>query len=334
MRSRIAIAAVLIAMLLAAGFVASQRKPAPPARQEKLVIATNTEYVGVCGIVAAQRQGYFAEEGLSVSLLPYTSGKESMQALLQSRADLATVADIPVMFAAVAGTPVRVLATFFRTEKDHGLVGRRDHGILGPASLKGKRVGVTQGTSGHFTLDVFLNWQRLTADDITMVNYKPEALPDALANGEVDAVAGWEPFLTNIRQRLGDNAVSFSGEDVYESIYNLVGMQQYVLAHPDTVRRMLRALEQGSNYCRANPEAMQPLLAATSGQSKEAVLAAWPSYHFEMELDQGLVLALEDRARWAIRNKMAASSEMPNFLEYIYLDGMSSVQPAAVTIIH
>jgi NitT/TauT family transport system substrate-binding protein len=334
MRSRVAIAAVLIVLLLGAGIVASQRSPAKAPSLEKLVIATNTEYVGVCGIVAAQRQGYFADENLSVVVQPYSSGKASMQAVMESRADLGTVADIPVMFAAVAGTPVRVVATLFRTEKDHGLVGRRDRGITGPGSLKGKRVGVTQGTSGHFTLDVFLNWQRLSAKDITLVNYKPEALPDALIKGEVDAVAGWEPFLTEIREKLGANAISFSGEDVYESIYNLVGMQQYVLAHPETVRRVLRALVHGSRYCRDNPEAMQPVLAATAKQSREAVLAAWPSYHFEMELDQGLVLALEDRARWAIRNQMAASEQMPNFLEYIYLDGMTAVQPSAVTIIH
>ncbi|HEY1147576.1 MAG TPA: NrtA/SsuA/CpmA family ABC transporter substrate-binding protein [Pseudoduganella sp.] len=334
MRSRVAIAAVLIVLILAAAYVASQRGPSRSQPLEKLVIAVNTEYVGVCGVVAAQRQGYFANENLAVVVQPHSSGKSSMQAVLENRADLGTVADIPVMFAAVAGTPVRVVATLFRTEKDHGLVARRDHGITGPGSLKGKRVGVTQGTSAHFTLDVFLNWQRLSAKDITIVNYKPEALPEALYKGEVDAVAGWEPFLGEIRQQLGDNAVSFSGEDVYESIYNMVGMQQYVLAHPETVRRVLRALMNGNRYCRDNPEVMQPLLAATAKQSRESVLAAWPSYHFDIELDQGLVLALEDRARWAIRNRMAASDQMPNFLDYIYLDGLSAVAPNAVTIIH
>ncbi|WP_395400039.1 ABC transporter substrate-binding protein [Pseudoduganella sp. UC29_106] len=334
MRSKFAIAAVLLVLLLGAAYVVSQRSPSKALPLEKLVIAVNTEYVGVCGVVAAQRQGYFADENLTVVVQPHSSGKSSMQAVLENRADLGTVADIPVMFAAVAGTPVRVVATLFRTEKDHGLVGRRDRGITGPASLKGKRVGVTQGTSAHFTLDVFLNWQRLSANDITIVNYKPEALPEALYKGEVDAVASWEPFLGEIRSHLGDNAVSFSGEDVYESIYNIVGMQQYVLAHPETVRRVLRALMSGNRYCRDNPEVMQPLLAATAKQTKEAVLAAWPSYHFEIELDQGLVLALEDRARWAIRNRMAASDQMPNFLEYIYLDGLSAVAPSSVTIIH
>jgi NitT/TauT family transport system substrate-binding protein len=121
---------------------------------------------------------------------------------------------------------------------------------------------------------------------------------------------------------------------VFVWFYNVVGMQQYVLAHPETVRRVLRALMSGNRYCRDNPEVMQPLLAATARQSREAVLAAWPSYHFDIELDQGLVLALEDRARWAIRNRMAASDQMPNFLEYIYLDGLSAVAPNAVTIIH
>jgi len=334
MRSRILIAALLIAIVLATAFVASQRGPLRPSSTERVVIAANTAYVGVCAIMAAQREGYFSDENLSVVVQPHSSGKDAMQALLKGRADLATVADIPVMLAAVAGTPVRVVTTLFRTGQDHGLVGRRDLGIEAPGSLKGKRVGVTLGTSGHFTLDVFLNWQRLSAADITIVNYKPEALADALAAGEVDAVAGWEPMLGSAIERLGSNAVSFSGEEVYESIYNIVGMQQYVLKKPENVRRLLRALVRGSSYCRDNAETMQPILASTQKLRRESVLQAWPAYHFELELDQGLVLALEDRARWAIRNKMADGQQMPNFLDYIYLDGLVAVQPSAVTIIH
>ncbi|UUZ63731.1 hypothetical protein LP417_31400 [Polaromonas sp. P1-6] len=62
--------------------------------------------------------------------------------------------------------------------------------------------------------------------------------------------------------------------------------------------------------------------------------ASWPSYRFNMALDQGLILALEDEARWAIKNKLTSRTEMPNYLNYIYLDGLKAVMPSAVTIIH
>jgi len=334
MRSRTALAGLLIAFLLGAGFVASQRHAPKAAAPERVVIAATTEYVGACAIVAAQRQGYFSAEHLAAVIQPHSTGKAALQSMLQGRADMATAADIPLMFAALSGSPVRVVATLFRSQKDHGIVGRRDRGIDGPASLKGKRIGYTAGTSGHFALDVFLNWQRQGIGDVTLANYPPEQLDDALIRGEVDAVVSWEPFLSESRGRLGENAVSFSSEEMYESIFNLAGMQQYVLSRPETMRRMLRALVQGSRYCRENPEAMQPLLAATEKMSRQAVLANWPSYRFEVSLDQGLLLALEDRARWAIRNRLGTGAQMPNFLDYVYLDALASVQPSAVTIIH
>ena len=97
-----------------------------------------------------------------------------------------------IVLAIMDGKPVQVMGTVYRSGTDHGIVGRRDHGVLTPASLKGKKVGVTQGTSGHFTLDVFLNTARLQGSDVTMVNYKPEELGQALQRGDVDV--GFESY--------------------------------------------------------------------------------------------------------------------------------------------
>lgn len=332
MRSRaLPILAVLLTIAVA-WLWQERRRAAPPAQQ--VVIAANTEYVGVCAVLAAQARGFFAAQDLQVKVIPFSSGKASMQAVLDGKADMATVADIPIVFAAMEGLPVKVLATLFRTGKDHGLVGRRDHGVVTPASLKGKRIGVSQGTSGHFTLDVFLNWQRMEGREVTMVNYKPEELGEALRKGEVDAISGWEPFLGAARKQLGDTAVSFSGEQAYESIYNLVALQRYTSEHPAAVRRVLRALAEGAAYCERAPQEVHALLPATARLARAEVLASWPTYHFGLELDQSLLLALEDRARWAIRNNLGSSREMPNFLDNMYLEGLGEVRPTAVTVIH
>lgn len=138
MRSRTMQVLAVLFIVLALGVAwlwQQQRRPARPA--QALVIAANTAYVGTCAVVAAQQRGYFAEQGLQVKVLPFSSGKASMQAVVDGQADVGTVADIPIVFAAMEGVPVKVLATFFRTGKDHGIIGRRDHGVLTPASLKG-----------------------------------------------------------------------------------------------------------------------------------------------------------------------------------------------------
>lgn len=335
MRSRSMQVLALLFLLLAIGVAwLWQQRRLPTLAPAKLVIAANTEYVGACAVLAAQERGYFAAQGLQVQVLPFSSGKASLQAVLDGKADVATVADIPIVFAAMDGLPVKVLATLFRSGSDHGIVGRRDHGVVTPASLKGKRIGITQGTSSHFTLDVFLNWQRLDGRDVTMVNYKPEELGPALLRGDVDAISGWEPFLGATRKQLGDSAASFSGEQAYESIYNLVALRRYTTEQPALIRRALLALNEASAYCEHAPQEVHTLLPATARLDRAEVLAAWPAYHFGLELDQSLLLALEDRARWAIRNHLGGARDMPNFLDNMYLEGLGEVRPAAVTVIH
>jgi len=332
------IAGVLIAAgLLGAGYAwLTRASPVSPAKSmEQISIATNTEYVGTCPIIAARDKGYFASEGILAVVQAYSSGKAAMDAVLQGQANLATVADIPVMFAGMGNQPISVIATIFKAEKDHGIVGRRDKGIVTPVSLKGKRIGVTLNTSGHFTLDAFLNLQKLSPKEVTMRNYKPEELAAALAQGEVDAIATWEPLLDTTLTELGSNGVVFYGQDVYESLYNVAGMRDYVASHPETIKKILRALVQGEQFCSDSPEAASMLLAAGIKSDAAKLKASWPMYRFNIVLDQGLLLALEDEGRWAIKNKLAAGrTDMPNYLNYVYLDGMKAVMPSAVTIIH
>jgi NitT/TauT family transport system substrate-binding protein len=329
--------ALLLAVTSLAALYAWLHRPAGPAgagQAEQVVIATNTDYVGSCPVVAGLERGYFADEGIAAVVQPHSSGKAAMEAVLQGKANLGTVADIPIMFAGLNDSPVSVIASIFKTEKDHGIVARRDSGVGAPASLKGKRIGVTLSTSGHFTLDAFLNRQLLRSEQVNLRNYKPEEMAAALEQGEVDAVASWEPFLGQMQTQLGSNAVVFYGQDVYESIYNVAAMRNYVSSRPETIKKVLRALVRGAAFCAGQPEAARAILAARTKGDPGRWRASWPGYRFSVVLDQGLILALEDQARWAIRNKMTARTEMPNYLDYVYLDGLEAVQPSAVTIIH
>jgi NitT/TauT family transport system substrate-binding protein len=323
-----------LAALLAAGYAwhmpTSRFRAAPLER----VIIANTAYAGTCPILAAQAQGYFENEGVLVEIQPHTTGKAALDAALGGQADLGTSADLPVMFAVMKKRLVSVIATIFVTEKDYGVVGRRDKKIVTPAGLKGKRIGVTVNTSGHFFLDAFLNRQKLSAGDVQLRDFKPEQLADALSRGDVDAVATWEPYLGVMREQLGGNEATFFAEGVYDSVYLVSGTRDYVASHPETVKKVLRAFTRGARFCKETPEAASEIVATAINADAMKLKQRWPSYRFNVSLDQSLVLALEDETRWAIKNKLTDSSAMPNYLDYIHLDGLRAVAPAAVTVIH
>jgi NitT/TauT family transport system substrate-binding protein len=68
--------------------------------------------------------------------------------------------------------------------------------------------------------------------------------------------------------------------------------------------------------------------------SLESLDELWPTYRFNIALNQSLLLALEDETRWAIKNELTARTDVPNYLNYVYLDGLRAVKPESVTVIH
>ena len=53
----------------------------------------------------------------------------------------------------------------------------------------------------------------------------------------------------------------------------------------------------------------------------------WPENHFSLTLDQSLVLAMEDEARWMIKNNMTHATVVPDFGNSIYPDTLDAVKP-------
>jgi NitT/TauT family transport system substrate-binding protein len=329
------IGALILAALLGGYAWKGQTPPTQPAGPpESMTIAANTRYAGTGLVFIAQVKGYFAHEGLNVTLQPYTTGKNALDAALEGRAELATVADIPIMFAVMKGHPVSIVATIFTEEKDPGVIGRKDKGVLTLAHLNGKRIGVTLGTSGHFMLDALLIRQKLSTDDVTLRDLPPQELVDALLQGDVDAVATWEPYLGALRTQLGANGTIFDSEGIYEVPFNIAGTRDYVVSHPETIKKLVRALVRAERLCRDEPDAARQIIASAMNVSLENLQELWPSYRFNVTLDQSLLLTLEDETRWAIKNKLTNRTNIPNYLDHVYLDALEAVTPAAVTVIH
>jgi NitT/TauT family transport system substrate-binding protein len=327
--------ALILAALLGGYAWRGQTPPAQPAGPPApMTIAANTRYTGTGLVFIAQVKGYFANEGLNVTLQPYTTGKDALDAVLEGRAELATVADIPIMFAVMKEHPVSIVATISTVEKDPGVIGRKDKGILTPANLNGQRIGVTLGTSGHFMLDALLLRHKLSTDDVTLHGLQPQELAEALLQGDVDAVATWEPYLGALRTQLGANGIIFYSEGIYELPFNIAGTRDYVVSHPEMIKKLVRALVRAERLCRDAPDAAHQILASAMNVSLEDLQEVWPTYRFNVTLDQSLLLTLEDETRWAIKNQLTGRTNIPNYLDHVYLDALEAVMPTAVTVIH
>jgi len=299
---------------------------------EKVTIAYSTPPYTVL-IDIALKQGYFREAGLEVTPKQYAYGKVAFDALLKGEADFATVGETPFIFAVMKGEKLSVIATIQTSNKNNAIVARRDKGILVPSDLKGRKIAVTFGTVGEFFMDDFLVSQGISRREMKVVNLPPEAMPDALARGEVDAVSTWSPEVIRLRRQLGKQASVFHAPDIYTQTFSVAAKQDYIRQNPGTVKKILTALVKAENFVRQHPGEAQQIVADMSGMSGPLINEMWPDNSFRVSLDQFLLLAMEDESRWAIANKRSNRTQVPNYLNHIYFDGLESIKPKAVRIL-
>jgi NitT/TauT family transport system substrate-binding protein len=299
---------------------------------EKITIAySTTPDAGLAEV--AQMQGYYRQEGLDAVPQKYALGKDALQAVLEGKADFATVAETPVMFAVMQGEKISVIATIQMSKKNYAIVARSDKGILAPHDLNGKKIAVRLGTSGEFFLDSFLTMHAISRKDVNVVDLSPNGLRDALVNGDVDAISAL-PFVTvQVQKKLADKAITFEDEDIFTQFFTVVATREFIRKNPEKVRRILLAFIKSEEFMSRNPEKAQKIVADFTGLDRTLLAEIWGVNYFNVALDQTLVLALEDLSQWAIKNRLTKAVKVPNYLDYIYFDGLKSVKPEAVRIL-
>lgn len=307
-----------------------QQKTSPP---EKITIAY-TKNINPVIVHIAFANGYFKEEGLDVTPQFHAFGKPALQAVLDGRADMATVADTPIMFAIMAGKPIMTLAVVQTSNRNEAIVARRDRGISRPSDLKGKIIGLTLGTTSQFFADSFLILHNIDKKQVKIIDIHPDKMAHALDTGKVDAVATWNPTLTQIMNKLGRNGIIFFAESLYTENFCLAAGQEYVKKNPAAVKKVLRALIKAEKFVRQYPDDTRKRVVELIKADKTILDEIWGIFTFRVELSQALLINFEDQTRWAIKNHLTPNNVMPNYIDFIYIDGLKAVKPEAVRIIH
>jgi NitT/TauT family transport system substrate-binding protein len=158
-------------------------------------------------------------------------------------------------------------------------------------------------------------------------------MPSALANGDIDAASAFVPYISYAQKKLGNIAVTFYDENIYTWTFNVVATQEFIRKNPEKVKKLLRALIKAEEFVKLNPGEAQKIVAGFSGMDVGIVREIWANNNFSVALDQSLLLALEDETSWAIKGGLVRNPNIPNYLDFFYLDGLTSVKPNAVRIL-
>jgi ABC-type nitrate/sulfonate/bicarbonate transport system substrate-binding protein len=201
-------------------------------------------------LYVAHDQRLFAAEHLKVEAKVFATGREALAAAIGGELDAAVVYSTPLVLAAMQGEDLVVLTTLHRSDGLTGLAVNPRAGIANVADLRGRRIGVTPGTSSQLALDVVLAEGGLEPSDVRAVPGQPRELMAALEAGELDGASLWVP---NLLLATGPGKAQLLASKVYAEMSMLAGMRPRIEAKRMAARRFLRALLRAEAMIRRRP---------------------------------------------------------------------------------
>ncbi|HXU94632.1 MAG TPA: NrtA/SsuA/CpmA family ABC transporter substrate-binding protein [Gallionella sp.] len=322
------------ALLAGAWYFIRKPAPSPPELRESVRIALPMHPTSLIAHVALDR-GFFAANGLDVSVKEYPSGKRALDdGLFGGQADITWSNETPVALAGFERSDFRIVSTTLSATNVNMIIARRDLGIERPEDLRGKRIATQKGSAVHFFLHLFLLDHGLTDRDVKLSFLKAEELPAALASGSIDAFSMRDPYIGQARTMMGkDKSIVFRAPGLYDQMDLMLIRRDVLEGRPGVARKALRAMLDAERYVAAHPDEAAAIMARTLKMNPDEAKAMLADLNPNVSLPQALLFLLESEARWAVKNGLTDRQELPDYLNLVDVEDLRSLRPQVVTIV-
>lgn len=192
------------------------------------------------------------EQGVQVEWSFFQSGPPMLEAMNTGNLDIAGVGEAPPIFAQAAGAQFFYIASTPRGPQTQDIVVPKNSSIQSPADLRGKKVALQRGSSGHYLLVQVLRDQNIPVEEVEVVPLSPADARAAFEQGTVDAWSIWDPFLGVIEAT--GNARNLSLGRDRRAFF--LASQNFVNTYPERVKTFLLEAKQTEEWGRQNTKAI------------------------------------------------------------------------------
>jgi NitT/TauT family transport system substrate-binding protein len=244
------------------------------------------------GLYIAEDDGFFAKQGLTVTIKPINGGEYGMGNLQTSKAQLVEGNYVSFVLAQVAGKfaapdpndptgPSQPIAPIdMRIIADTSQMQPGNQALYVMPGSKFKTVAevakahATVGVNSLHNIGSLLLGSLLTANGYKLgsVTQTPEILPEMpqiLSTHAIEAAWLPEPFGTQAQEQFGAVEIADFDQGSLQNfpIGTIVGSDQWVKAHPNTIGAFLRAFDQGQQIADTNRSEVEKALVKWTGVS-------------------------------------------------------------------
>ena len=324
---------LVLLSIVTCGFGLSACSPdSDSGKMESLTVAMVPTELNTLFYIAETRK-LFAANGLQVTLKEgYDSGASAAEGMLKGEADIALAAEFPMVRQVFNKKDIAGFGTIAKYENTF-IIWHNDSGIKAIRDLEGKRIGVTLKTISEFYLGRALELHGVNIRQVTLLDTRAPDSGNIITRREADAVATWEPWAAQINQRLGKTVTTMPLQSGQYAYWNLVSTSGVIKKHPSRIKRLIKSLVQAEDYLAGHQKEAKEIVRKRMKFDDAYLEIIWPRYQFSLSLDQSLITAMEDEARWMINNGLAPVKQVPNFADSMVEDVLKAVKPGAVNIL-
>ncbi len=272
----------------------------------------------------AHELGYIDEElenvGATEEWTNFNSGPLVNEAVSAGEEDIGFMADLPAIIAKSGGQDLQIVSNIATGEKSLAVLVKPDSDIESIEDLKGKKIAYATGSYAQHLLALVLDEADLSFDDIESVNLGAADSPQALENGDVDAIVIWEQFITKLTNE-GKARVLIDGTGIKRSNMVIYSVTDYAEENPDIIEAFIKAVDRGAQYIEEHPDNAAEVLSEVYQVSESDMKEILGNFDFSVALTQDDIDEITTVADYAydagiIENKIDTSE----FINTSYLE--------------
>lgn len=222
-----------------------------------------TTWVGYGPMFLARDKGFFKENGLDVELRLVEDDTLNAAAVAAGENQgQATTIDNLLKFRSPENC-FKVVAALDDSHGGDGLLVQDDVASL--KDLKGKVVGLSQGSVSQFWFNILLKREGMSEADVNATNMSADDAAAAFIAGRIPAAVTWEPHLTFVRTNKKGKVLINSAETPGLIVDVLALRCDYIAKNPDDVRAFVKGLYKAVEFTKSNPEEAYAIMAKGVG---------------------------------------------------------------------
>lgn len=218
------------------------------------------------GYYAAQKKGFYKEEGLNVNIKEYDEKYKVLDKMLSGEAQYGVLAS-DVMLDYMSGKKIKVLASIFQ-HSPYVIISTKERKVARATDMSGKRIMASE--MGEIIVKSLLFNEGIAPDSVQIVPYDRNKF---LSAPDVDAIVSYKTIVPYLFKRQKVDIITIEPSDYGVDLYGdiLATTESETDNNPDRAERFTRASLKGWEYALQNPEEMIDYILSLPGVQQRGV---------------------------------------------------------------